>query len=190
MELDCNLKIDRVMNNNVILAKDVDSGEELVLLGKGIGFSIKTGAWIRAHDPRIEKRFRLDDRDQLRQNQSLVEDIEPEVIHISEEIICLIELQFKRKVHNKVYLALPSHIKFAIFRLRNGMDILNPFLHETKMCYPKEFEIAQKAAELMSETFNIDIPEDEVGFLTFHVYSALTNVPVSQLTKFSNFIMG
>jgi transcriptional antiterminator len=182
------LKIDRVIGNNVLLAKDLSSGEELVLLGKGIGFASKDGGWIGVKDPRIEKRFRLDDRDQLRQYQSLLEDIEPEVLVISEKIIVLMEDEFKKEVHNKVYLALPSHIQFAVYRLRNNMDIVNPFLYETKMCYPKEYDIAQKAASMMSEAFQIFIPEDEVGFLTFHVYSAVTNVSVGQLVKFTNLI--
>ncbi|MEX2460993.1 MAG: PRD domain-containing protein [Paenibacillaceae bacterium] len=182
------LRIERVIGNNVLLTKDVRSGDELVLLGKGIGFASKDGGLIAAKDPRIEKRFRLDDRDQLRQYQSLLEDIEPEVLVISEKIIALMEAEFKKEVHNKVYLALPSHIQFAIYRLRNGMDIVNPFLYETKMCYPKEYEIAHKAAEMMSQAFDIFIPEDEVGFLTFHVYSAVTNVSVGQLVKFTTLI--
>jgi transcriptional antiterminator len=56
------------------------------------------------------------------------------------------------------------------------------------MCYPKEYDIAQKAAQMMSQAFEIFIPEDEVGFLTFHVYSAVTNVSVGQLVKFTNLI--
>jgi transcriptional antiterminator len=39
------------------------------------------GDGIDAKDFRIGKRFRLEDRDQLRQYQSLLEDIEPEVLH-------------------------------------------------------------------------------------------------------------
>jgi transcriptional antiterminator len=188
MELEHGLKIDRVIGNNVLLARDQTSGEEIVLLGKGIGFASKDGGRIDAKDARIEKRFRLDDRDQLRQYQSLLEEIEPEVLLISEKIIALMEAEFKKSVHNKVYLALPSHIQFAVYRLRNHMEIVNPFLYETKMCYPKEFDIAQKAANMMSQAFGIYIPEDEVGFLTFHVYSAVTNVSVGQLVKFTNLI--
>jgi transcriptional antiterminator len=181
-------KIDRVIGNNVLLIKDISTGDELVLLGKGIGFASKDGSWIDAKDPRIEKRFRLDDRDQLRQYQSLLEEIDPEVLVISEKIIALMEAEFKKEVHNKVYLALPSHIQFAVYRLRNNMDIVNPFLYETKMFYPKEFEIAEKAAQMMSEAFELNVPEDEVGFLTFHVYSAVSNVSVGLLVKFTNLI--
>ncbi|MDB5053812.1 MAG: transcription antiterminator [Bacilli bacterium] len=186
MNQDNSLKIERVIGNNVVLTKDQHSGEELVLLGKGIGFALKDGGSIDVKDPRIEKRFRLDDRNQLRQYQSLLEEIEPEIINISEKIITLMESEFKKEVQNKVYLALPSHIQFAIYRIRNDMDIVNPFLYETKMCYPKEYEIAEKAAEMINLAFGIQIPEDEIGFLTFHVYSAVTNVSVGQLVKFTN----
>jgi transcriptional antiterminator len=188
MQQDQVFKIDRVIGNNVLLIKDISTGDELVLLGKGLGFASKDGGWINAKDERIEKRFRLDDRDQLRQYQSLLEEIDPEVLVISEKIIALMEADFKKEVHNKVYLALPSHIQFAVYRLRNNMDIVNPFLYETKMFYPKEFEIAEKAAQMMSEAFELNVPEDEVGFLTFHVYSAVSNVSVGLLVKFTNLI--
>ncbi|WP_239626221.1 PRD domain-containing protein [Paenibacillus sp. H1-7] len=188
MKSENNHRIERVIGNNVILVKEMGTEREYVLLGKGIGFGCKTSGFIDAKDPRIEKRFRLDDRDQLSQYQSLLEEIDPEVIQISEQIIDNIQKHFTTPVNNKVYFALPSHIQFAIHRLKNGMDIVNPFLYETKVFFPKEYEIAKIAAELIRAKFQIDVPEDEVGFLTYHVHSAVTNVPVGQLVKFSNVI--
>ncbi|WP_256757687.1 PRD domain-containing protein [Cohnella sp. WQ 127256] len=179
--------IDRIVGNNVVLAKN-GTGDELVLFGKGLGFSSKAGATIASNDERIEKRFRLDDRDKVKQYQSLIEELDPEVLRISENIIVLMESEFQKKVNNKVYLALPSHIQFAVYRLRNNIDIVNPFLYETKISYPKEYEIARQAANMIATAFDIEIPEDEVGFLTFHVYSAVENVSVGELVKFTNLI--
>lgn len=107
---------------------------------------------------------------------------------ITDEIIADIQSQFPDKLNDKIYLALPSHIQFTIYRLRNGMDIINPFLQETKMSFPKEFEIAYKASEKINAEFQVQIPEDEIGFLTYHVYSAVNNVSVGQLVKASNIV--
>lgn len=182
------LKIDRIIGNNLIMVKDIETGKEYVLLGKGIGFNAKGDGRISAKDPRIEKRFRLDENTPISHYQSLLTDIDPDVIRISEAIIADIAADFALTVSPKVYFALPSHIQFAVYRIRNGMEIVNPFLYETKMCFPKEYGIAQKAAERISTAFHIDIPEDEIGFLTFHVHAAVSNVSVGQLVKFTSLI--
>ncbi|MCZ8519264.1 MULTISPECIES: BglG family transcription antiterminator [Paenibacillus] len=182
------LRIERVISNNVLMALDPETGKECVLLGKGLGFASKGSGTIESQDPRIEKRFRLDDREELSEYQKLLEGIDPDVIAISEKIIDSMRGQFEQPVNNKVYFALPSHIQFAVYRLRNGMDIVNPFLQETQMCFPKEYEIARSAAETISTRFGIDVPEDEIGFLAFHVHSAVSDVSVGHLVKMSSLV--
>jgi transcriptional antiterminator len=181
-------EVERAISNNVLLVKKTDTDKELVLIGKGIGFAVKHGDTIGCGDPRIEKIFRLDNHREI--SQYVLEDIKPEVIGLAEQIIDRIAAEFAVTVQPKVYFALPSHIQFAIYRLRNGMDIVNPFLYETKMCFPKEYEIARQAAERITERFAVDVPEDEIGFLAFHVHAAVTNVAVGQLVKFSAVISG
>ncbi|MFX3632595.1 MAG: PRD domain-containing protein [Candidatus Pristimantibacillus sp.] len=176
-------RVDRVIGNNVLLTIDTQTGREYVLVGKGLGFTEKTGKLVDNKDSRIEKKFRLDDTEHVRHYHSLLEEIDPEIIRITEQTIDQIKLKTGTDVNPKVYFALPSHIQFAIYRLRNGMDIVNPLLNETKRNFPVEFEIAQQMAEWINKQFEVDVPEDEVGFLTFHVYSAIYNVPVGQLVK-------
>lgn len=178
----------RVIGNNVVMVQGSKNGKEYVIIGKGIGFAVKDAGVIEGNDHRIEKLFRLEDREEWSQYQILLEDIDPKVMKITDEIIGDITCQFPGKLNDKIYLALPSHIQFTIYRLRSGMDIINPFLQETKMTFPKEFEIASNAAEKISAEFNVQIPEDEIGFLTYHVYSAVSNVPVGQLVKASNIV--
>lgn len=178
----------RVIGNNVVMVQRSKNCKEYVIIGKGIGFAVKDAGVIESNDDRIEKLFRLEDREEWSQYQILLEDIDPKVMKITDEIIGDITCQFPGKLNDKIYLALPSHIQFTIFRLRSGMDIINPFLQETQMMFPKEFEIATRAADKISAEFKVQIPEDEVGFLTYHVYSAVSNVPVGRLVKASNII--
>ncbi|WP_052350520.1 PRD domain-containing protein [Paenibacillus gorillae] len=176
-------RIERVIGNNVLLTIDSQTEREYVLVGKGLGFTAKSGMLIDGKDPKIEKKFRLDDTEQVQHFQSLLEDIDPAIIRITEQTVQQIKQRTGSAVSPKVYFALPSHIQFAVFRLRNGMDIVNPLLNETKRSFPIEFEIASQLAEWINEQFQVDIPEDEIGFLTFHIYSAIYNVPVGQLVK-------
>ena len=181
-------KVIRVIGNNVVMVQGGKKGFEYVILGKGIGFGTKTGGPITSDDPRIEKLFKLEDREQWSQYHHLLEDFDPQVLEITDEILNSITIEFPGKLNDKVYLALPSHIQFTIYRIRKGMDIINPFLEETKISFPREYEIALKAADMIGRAFEIEVPEDEVGFLTYHVYSAVSHVPVGQLVKASNMV--
>lgn len=181
-------KVIRVIGNNVVMVQSGKKELEYVILGKGIGFGTKTGGSITSDDPRVEKLFKLEDREQWSQYHHLLEDFDPKVLEITDEILNSITKEFPGKLNDKVYLALPSHIQFTIYRIRKGMDIINPFLEETKISFPREYEIAQKAADMIGKAFDIEVPDDEVGFLTYHVYSAVSHVPVGQLVKASNMV--
>lgn len=53
------MKIIKVINNNVVSALDKDA-EEVVIMGKGIGFHAKPGQIV--NEEQIEKTFRLEDK--------------------------------------------------------------------------------------------------------------------------------
>ncbi|WP_164779757.1 PRD domain-containing protein [Paenibacillus kobensis] len=166
------LQIERVVGNNVVLTVSPDNGKEYVLFGKGIGFNAKPGQYLDKSDERIEKRYRLDDEVPLQQFRDLVDEVDPDCLQIAEQVIDRIKERIGMPIHPKVYFALPNHIQFAVYRLRKGMDIRYPFLMETKRDYPVEYEIAEEAAALIAAKFGIQVPVDEVGFLTLHVRSA------------------
>lgn len=179
-------RVERAIGNNVLLTVEPQTGREYVILGKGLGFALKAGQTIESTDTRIEKRFRLDDTGQMKQYHSYLEEIDPAIIEMTERIADYIQQKTGAEVTPKFYFALPSHIQFAVYRLRNGMDIVNPFLAETKKNFPLEYGIAAQLAERLKAHFQVEIPEDEIGFLAFHVYSGIHNVPVGQLIKQSD----
>jgi transcriptional antiterminator len=177
------LKIDRIVGNNVILTSHAITYKEYVLFGKGLGFISKGNQYIHMNDPQIERRYRLDEEQPSSQFQALIENIDPQVIHISEQIIDKVKERLGTPVQPKVYFALPSHIQFVIYRLKNEIEIINPFLFETRLSFPQEYEIATEAVEMISEHFQLQIPEDEIGFLTLHIHACTENVSVGELVK-------
>ncbi|GBF72588.1 hypothetical protein PA598K_00847 [Paenibacillus sp. 598K] len=181
-------RIDRIVGNNVILTVDPNTTKEYVLFGKGIGFASRGSEWISLSDPRIEKRYRLDEEQPIKEYENLIENIDPEVILIAEQIVENVKERLGTPVQPKVYFALPNHIQFALYRLRNGMEINNPFLHETKINFPLEYEIAAQAAVMISERFSLPIPEDEIGFLALHVHSCVGTASVGQLVKLTGLV--
>lgn len=181
-------KVVRVIGNNVVMVHGGTKASEYVILGKGIGFGTKSGDTVSSEDPRVEKLFKLEDRDTWSQYHHFLEEFDPLVMDIADRIINSISQEFPGTLNDKAYLALPSHIQFTVFRIRQGMDIMNPFLEETRISFPKEYELAAKAAAMIGEAFQIEVPDDEIGFLTYHVFSAVSHVPVGQLVKASNLV--
>jgi len=177
------LRIDRIVGNNVILTSHTITRKEYVLFGKGLGFNSKGNQTIHMNDSKIERRYRLDEEEPSSQFQSLIENIDPQVIYISEQIIDKVKERLGTPVQAKVYFALPSHIQFVIYRIKNDMEISNPFLFETKLSFPQEYEIAREAVEMISEQFQIEIPDSEIGFLTLHIHTCMEAVSVGQLVK-------
>lgn len=188
MEADSQYELIRIFNHNVVLVETAQTRQEAVLIGKGIGFGQKTGAVITSDDERIEKKYFLQDEIYRNQYRSLMDQVDPAVLGVSEEIIGLIAKHITPDYNEHIHIALPDHISFAIYRLNNQMEIINPFLHEIEMLYPKEFELAGKSAELVEKRLGTVIPESEVGFLALHIHSAVSQTTVSQTVQFTNLI--
>ena len=180
--------ITRVLNHNVVLVEEPGSGQEIVLFGKGIGFGTKPGNTILPHDERVEKRFRLENENHQQQYRTLLSQVDSAVVGIAEEIIALIAKEITPHVNEHVHVALPDHIQFAMYRLRNGMEIVNPFLFEIQTLYSKEYALAKRAAEMIKSAFSLEIPESEIGFLALHIHSAVSYMPVSKAVQFTNII--
>lgn len=182
------LVIIRALSNNVVLANDILTSKETILMGKGIGFGAKPGDEIASNDPRIDKKFSLESEQHLSQYQALLGQIDPDVITVSERIITLITEQLTADINEHIHLALPSHIEYALYRLRNEISIDNPFLWEIRTLNPNEYELATQAARMIDDAFGVQVPEDEIGFLTIHIQSAITHVSVGNVVQYNHLL--
>ncbi len=163
--------VERALNNNVLIVR-TDDGREEILVGKGLGFGVRPGTRIHSDDERIEKRFTLVAEENLEKFRKLYSLVSPEVIGVSEEIIAAAVKGLGTSLHEHIHVALADHIGFALTRLQGGLEIDNPFLEEIRTLYPKAWEIAEAAAELIKKRFHVAMPESEVGFLTLHLQAA------------------
>lgn len=171
------MKINKILNNNAIVVKDWE-GEKIVL-GSGIAFQKKK------NDPvdqtRIEKIFVMKDHTKHQQFEEILSTLPEEHIQVSEEIISHAENQLGVIINEHIHIALTDHLSFALERLAKGMVIKNTLLNEIKVLYAKEFQIGLYAKELISEKLGIEIPEDEVGYIALHIYTAKMNA--GEMTK-------
>ncbi|MFQ1008138.1 transcription antiterminator LicT [Gilliamella apicola] len=166
------MKVHKILNNNVIVTLD-DKGKELILTGRGIGFKKREGDLIDIN--LIEKQFSLDNKDILPKFNELLSEIPLEVLTTSQIIINHAKEFMDSKLQDSIYISLTDHIHFAIERHKQGFDIPNSFLWEIKKFYPKEFQIGLYALSVIKKRLEIELPEDEAGFITFHIINAQLN---------------
>lgn len=177
--------VKKVLNNNVLIARDNDQAE-VVLIGKGIGFHHKQGDFIR--EDAIEKLFVLRDEQEQAHYKELLPHIDQNMLNAIISSTELIRKKTNTVLNEHTHVALTDHLIFAIHRLSKGFSITNPFLSETKVLYPFEYEIAAEVVAFINQSLAINLPEGEIGFIALHVHSAIVNKDVSEVNKYSQLV--
>ncbi|GMB08663.1 BglG family transcriptional antiterminator [Thermolongibacillus altinsuensis] len=178
-------RIEKVLNNNVLIASH-PTYDEVVLIGKGIGFGKKKGDIIEQKG--VEKWFILKNEHEQEEYKKLLPHLNEEFIEIMNDVIHHIRKRTNSPLNEHIHVALTDHILFALKRLEQGMDLKNPFLIETKSLYPLEYEIATEVVQMLNERLETKLPEGEIGFIALHIHSALTNHHLSEVNQHSQLI--
>ena len=174
------LTVKKALNNNVVIAKDPVL-DEVVLIGKGIGFNRKKGDTISLSD--AEKTFALTDKKEMEQYQTLISHQDPALIEFLNDIIFYIESQMDHPLNEHIHVALTDYLSFAIKRADSKIQFNNPFLFEIKSLYPKEYQVAQEIVIKINHKLGIQFSEGETGFIALHIHSAITDRRVRDLNR-------
>lgn len=180
-----NLKITRVINNNVICAVN-PRRQELILLGNGIGFQKKKGDPVDIE--KIEKEFYLKSKNVAGKLYALLAQIPMEYMRVSESIIKTAKLELKAELNDNIYITLTDHISFAVTRNKNGVELKNGLLWEIKKFYASEYKVALKALDIINREFNVNLKEDEAGAIALHIINAELGYDMEGTVKITQFI--
>lgn len=162
------MEIYKILNNNVIVSKN-EHDKEIIDMGKGIAFKKKVGEHIE--DELIDKVYTLSDEVSSK-FQELAAEIPVEHMKISDDIIKYVKLKLGKKLNDSIYLSLCDHISTAILRHEEGVDVKNVLLWDIKKFYKDEFEIGKHGLEMIKEKLNVQLNEDEAGFIALHIVNA------------------
>lgn len=83
-----------------------------------------------------------------------------------EKFIYLAEFKLKRKISKNTFLGLLVHLDTFLGRIKENSIIENPKIDEIRKKYPKEFRLSILFAEKLEQKFEINVPIDEIGFIT------------------------
>ncbi|MFT8879363.1 MAG: PRD domain-containing protein [Oenococcus sp.] len=155
------MKIKKIFNNNILLADS--NGQEVVLIGKGLGFQKKSGQVVdeqlidRVYTPTEKRWFSL--------FNELIDDIPSQYFETASQVIKLAEQQLQTKFNAYLLIGITDHLHFAIQRARQNLHIRNEILWEIQHLYSKEYQVGQEALSLVKRDFKIRLPDDEAGFI-------------------------
>lgn len=178
------MKIDRILNNNVVITVD-ENLQEMVVMGKGIGFNKKAGENI--NPTHIEKTFSPDTSysDHFR---SLLDQVSKECILATEAIISLARGRLPGKLHDSLLISLVDHLHYALQRFSENISIQNGLLWEIKKVYPHEYDVGKDALQIIYQHTGTLLPEDEAGFIALHLVNAQLNDNMQNTMKITRFI--
>ena len=162
--------VEKVLNNNVVVSIDPRTRKEVILMGSGIAFNKKPGQLIDAK--RIEKTFIVDDENLGNKIKKLINQIPDGIFELTDEIITHAIVELNVELDKQVYVSLADHIAFAVKRFKNGIIIKNELLNEIRRVHRNEFRVSLWAVDYINKRLDVQLPEDEAGFIALHFVNA------------------
>ena len=172
----CMYRVSKVLNNNGVIAIEMEENQEYVLLGKGIGFGKKVSQRFEA--PSDCTRYSLKDDTERGSAASLVKSVDPVFLEIANEVLREAERTFGN-IDKRILFPLADHISFAVARMKNGEQISNPLTGDIHALFYKEFQVASVLKKILSDRMQVEIGDDEIGYVALHVHSAIEDEKVS-----------
>ncbi len=166
--------VHKVLNNNVVVSID-ESGQERVLMGRGLGFQLKSGDTL--DDTKVEKTFVLDQGSEAEHARQLLTDVPYPVIEAVTRAVDEAERTLGRSLGRRLPLAVIDHVQYVLERLQKGIRIPSTSMPELRVLHPQEFAAAAAMATSISAQLGTELPREEAVFLTMHLLNATRDEP-------------
>ena len=159
--------IQKVLNNNVVQVKN-DNGDELVIMGRGIGFQKATGDPIDSS--KIAKTFVLKEEDAM--FSDIYQELSTEEIDTVFSIVKLAEERLNQDYQSHVYITLGDHLHYALERHRDQLPLTNPLAWEVRRVYKAEYKVGLEALDIVEEKTGVRLEESEASSIALHLINA------------------
>ena len=163
------MKIDKVYNNNVVLAKG-DDGEEIIVMGRGLGFQKKSGDDLDT--TLVEKTFIMQDKDTTNELTRVYLDLSLAETEVVLDIIKHGQEVLETTFDTAFYIALADHLHYTLQRTRENLIIQNPLSWEIRKFFPKEYQLGRDALKIIFEKLGVILPDDEMSSIALHFINA------------------
>lgn len=170
-------RIRKVLNHNTVIAISLKDNTECLIMGKGIGFGKKVAQKIQVSD--AESIYELQKKTKRGKASDLARSIAPEYLELADIVLKEAEKKFET-LDRSILFPMADHIEYAIKRLKNNEVIRNPLIDDIRILFHEEYKVAGCIVPIIKERMDIELEEDEIGYIALHVHSAIEKEEVSQ----------
>lgn len=154
------------MNDNVAIAVD-ESGEEVIVTGKGLGYANKVGSLL--YERLVRRVYSARGDGANRRLQALFSEIPFTRIEVAGQIVDVASAATGQKLGQNLVVSLSGHINFAVEQTRNGTYRSNLLSDEIESFYPAECFVGQQALGIIEQKPGVTLDLSEAASIPFHV---------------------
>lgn len=159
--------IQKVLNNNVVQTTN-ENGEEMVVMGRGIGFQKGPGDQIDLM--KVDKTFVLKADGEM--FGDIYQQLTTDEIDLVFAIVKLAEERLNQEFQSHVYMTLGDHLHFALERHQKNLPLTNPLAWQIRRVYSAEYKVGLEALDLVEEKTGIRLEENEASSVALHLINA------------------
>lgn len=160
-----NVQIIQQINNNAALALD-GAGNEIVVLGKGIGF------------PPVP--YELTDLSKITRSfydvdpryMGMIGSLQQPVLLASADVMEQAESNLDCTLNPNLPFTLADHLQFAMERVAKGIDLNTPLAYDVQHLYPLEYELGELALDILQDYTGTRLPNAEAVNVALHLINA------------------
>ena len=104
--------------------------------------------------------------------------IQPIYLEIANEILDEAEKVFQN-IDRAVLFPMADHLEYAVKRIQNHEQISNPLTDDIRVLFHLEYKTAECVRPILKERLGITIDDNEVGYISLHIHSAIKDENVS-----------
>lgn len=101
-----------------------------------------------------------------------LDDIPVNVLTVTEKIVSLGEARLSRKLNASLLFSLAEHLRFAMKRQQDELELDSPFQWEIPHLYFEEYQVGKAAIALIKKELAVDLPLTEASFIALHIVNA------------------
>ena len=154
----------RKINNNAVICLD-STGQEMIAMGKGIGFGTLPREIPLAQ---VERTFYNVDERYL----GVLRDLPPDVLDFSARLLDIARNELPYTLSPTAILTLADHIAFTIERARRNIRVKMPLAYDVEQLYPAEYRIGQYAVKRIQKEFQVGLPGAEAVGIAINLLNA------------------
>lgn len=161
------MQITHILNNSAAIVNA--SGAEVIVIGRGITFGKNVGDEI--DQSRIDRTFSKDEH----HIQELIQKIHPEYFDFATVVIRYAEKKLGHPLSGDAYFIISDHIEGIMQRYRQNIFLPFSFLEDVQLFYKLPYQIAQWTVDYLDAALNINLPDDEIGFIAIDFVNLTSN---------------